>query len=86
LAQPATEERKRRGWEMAVRKILCTVLHEAHKQQIEEAMDMLSEGPGGFYKAFTTSKKSLLDPIGAHNSRAAFSGLDKLGNLSYSHV
>ncbi len=39
---------------MAVRieKILCTVLHEAHKQQIEEAMDTLSERPEGFYKAY----------------------------------
>jgi hypothetical protein len=53
LAQPATEEQKRRGWEMAVRieKILCTVLHEAHKQQIEEVMDTLSERPEGFYKS-----------------------------------
>jgi hypothetical protein len=39
---------------MAVRieKILCTVLHEAHKQQIEEVMDTLSERPEGFYKAY----------------------------------
>jgi hypothetical protein len=37
------------GWEMAVRieKILCTVLHEAHGQQVEETIDTLSEGPGG---------------------------------------
>ena len=36
---------------MAVRieKILCTVLHEAH-QQVEETMNILSEGPEGFYK------------------------------------
>src|SRR3954466_5442854 len=34
----ATEEHKRVGWEMAVRieKILCTVLHEAHRRQVEE--------------------------------------------------
>ncbi len=37
---------------MAVRieKILCTVLHETYKQQVEETMDSLSEGPEGFYK------------------------------------
>ncbi len=36
----ATEKQKRVGWEMAVRieKILCTVLHEAHERQLEEAM------------------------------------------------
>ncbi|MDQ3969510.1 MAG: hypothetical protein M3275_14090 [Thermoproteota archaeon] len=50
----ATEEQKRRGWEMAVRieKILCTVLHEAHKRQVEETMDTLSEEPEGFYKSY----------------------------------
>ncbi len=33
----ATEKQKQIGWEMAVRieKILCTVLHEAHKRQVE---------------------------------------------------
>jgi hypothetical protein len=46
----ATAEQKREGWEMAVRieKILCTVLHEAHKRQVEETMDTLSEGSEGF--------------------------------------
>lgn len=46
----ATKEQKRIGWEMAVRmeKILCTVLHEAHRQQVEEAMNTLAEGPEGF--------------------------------------
>ena len=36
----ATEEQKRIGWEMAVRikTILCTALHEAHRQQVEETM------------------------------------------------
>ena len=36
----ATEEQKRIGWEMAVRieKILCTVLHKAHRLQVEEKM------------------------------------------------
>ena len=35
---------------MAVRieKILCAVLHEAHEQQVEEAMETLAEGPEGF--------------------------------------
>jgi hypothetical protein len=50
----ATEEQKRIGWEMAVRieKILCTVLHEAHKLQVEEAMDIFSEGPEGLCKSY----------------------------------
>ena len=40
------------GWEMAVRivKLLCTILHEAHKWQVEETMDTLAEGPEGFYR------------------------------------
>ena len=50
----ATEEQKRIGWETAVRieKILCTILHEAHKQQVEETMKTLTEGPEGFYKGY----------------------------------
>ena len=50
----ATEEQKRRGWEMAVRieKIIATVLHEAHEQQTQEVTDTLSEGPEGFYKSY----------------------------------
>lgn len=50
----ATTEQKKRGWEMAVRieKIIVTVLHEAHKQQVEEAMETLAEGPEGFYKSY----------------------------------
>jgi hypothetical protein len=76
LAQPATEEQKRRGWEMAVRieKILCTVLHEAHKQQIEEVMDTLSERPEGFYKSLLPVRNRWsirAQPI----PRAAFFGL-----------
>jgi len=49
----ATEEQKRKGWEMAVtiEKILCTVLDEAHKRQVEETTDTPSEGPEGFYKS-----------------------------------
>ena len=48
----ATEERKRIGWEMWVRmeKIIATVLDEAHKQQIDQAMDALEEGSESFYK------------------------------------
>jgi hypothetical protein len=47
----ATVEQKRRGWEMAVRieKIIVTVLHEAHRQQVEETMETLGEGPDGYY-------------------------------------
>jgi hypothetical protein len=46
----ATDEQKRIGWEMDVRieKILCTVLHEAHERQVEEAMDTLAEAPERF--------------------------------------
>jgi hypothetical protein len=47
----ATEEQKRKGWEMAVRieKILCTVLDEADKRQVEETTETLAEGPEEFY-------------------------------------
>lgn len=50
----ATDEQKQVGWEMWVRmeKILCTVLSEAHKKQVEETMDALEEGPESFYKSF----------------------------------
>jgi hypothetical protein len=30
--------------------ILCTVLDEAHKRQIEETTETLSEGPEDFYR------------------------------------
>ncbi len=48
----ATAKLKRVGWELAVRieKILCTVIHKAHKlYQVEETMQTLYEGPEGFY-------------------------------------
>lgn len=47
----ATEEQKRIGWEMRVRmeKIICTVLEEARKKQVDETMDAFEEGPKGFY-------------------------------------
>ena len=32
-----------------IEKILCTVLHEAHNQQVEETVDTLAEAPEGFY-------------------------------------
>ena len=49
----ATEEQKRKGREMTVRikKVLCTVLDEAHKRQVEETTETLSEGPEGFYRS-----------------------------------
>ena len=52
-----TEEQKRIGWQMWVRmeKILCTVLHEAHNQQVEETMDALSEGPKGLREGAKTA-------------------------------
>jgi len=36
---------------MAVRieKIICTILHEAHEQQVAETTENLSEAPEGFY-------------------------------------
>jgi len=48
----ATAEQKRIGWEMAVtiEKIVCTTLHEADDQQVEETMETLSKGPEGFYE------------------------------------
>jgi hypothetical protein len=50
----ASAEQRRIGWEMAMRmeKILVTVLHEAHRRQVEEAMGTLSEGPEGFYRSY----------------------------------
>lgn len=46
-----TKEQKREGWEIFVRieKILATVLHQVLRQQVEETMDVLSEGPEDFY-------------------------------------
>ena len=51
LGSGATQEQKRRGWEMFVRteKILVNVLHAALKQQAEETMNVLHEGPEGLY-------------------------------------
>ncbi len=45
------EEQKQVGWEMFVfiEKILVTVLHEALKRQAGDTMDVLSDGPEGFY-------------------------------------
>jgi hypothetical protein len=47
----ATKEQQRKGWEMFVHieKILVTVLHEVLKQQAQETMGALSEGPEAFY-------------------------------------
>ncbi len=49
----ATKERKKKGWEMAVRieKIIARVLKEAHERQVEEVMETFSEGPEGFYRS-----------------------------------
>lgn len=40
------------GWEIWVQmeKIIATVLDEAHKKQVDEAMDALEEGPERFYR------------------------------------
>ena len=47
---------------MAVRieKILCTVLHEAHKKQVEETMEVHSERREGFYKTYLDICRSRL--------------------------
>jgi hypothetical protein len=47
----ATKEQQRNGWEIFVfiEKILVTVLNEALKQQAQETMEVLSEGPENFY-------------------------------------
>jgi hypothetical protein len=52
MAQPGYRGAEEEGWEMAVRieKIIAMVLDEAHKQQVEEVMDTLQEGPEGLYK------------------------------------
>lgn len=34
-----------------IEKIIATVLHEAHRLQVEEAMDALAERPESFYKS-----------------------------------
>ena len=34
---------------MRIEKIIATVLHETHQQQVEEVMDTLAEGPERFY-------------------------------------
>ena len=36
---------------MRIEKIVCTVLHETHKWQVEETMATLSEEPEGVYKS-----------------------------------
>ena len=35
---------------VSIEKIIVTVLHEAHKRQVEETMETLAEGPEGLYK------------------------------------
>lgn len=51
LSNDISEEQKRVGWEMFVfiEKILVTVLHEGLRRQAGETIDVLSEGPEGFY-------------------------------------
>lgn len=48
----ATAKQNRIGWEMAVmiEKIVCTALHEANDQYVEETMVTLSKEPEGFYE------------------------------------
>jgi hypothetical protein len=51
LGSGAIQEQKRWGWETFVRteKILVKVLHAALKQQAEETIDAVSDGPEGLY-------------------------------------
>jgi len=35
-----------------IEKVLCTVLHEAHEQQVEETTNTLAEGQKGIYKSY----------------------------------
>ena len=50
----AAESHKRVGREIAVRieKILCMVLHGAHRGQVEETMETLAEEPEGLYRSY----------------------------------
>ena len=36
------------------------VLHEIHERQVEEVMETLSEGPGGFYGQAVSFRRNLL--------------------------
>ena len=36
---------------MSIEQIMCKVLHEAYKRQLEETMGNLAERPEGFYKS-----------------------------------
>jgi hypothetical protein len=47
----ATEEHKKRGWEMFVcmEKILVGVLHKVLKEQAEETIEAICEGPKNLY-------------------------------------
>jgi hypothetical protein len=47
----ATEEQKKRGWEMFVcmEKILVSVLHKVLKEQAEETIEVICEGPENLY-------------------------------------
>ncbi len=51
LRSDVPEEQKRVGWEMFVfiEKILVTVLHEGLKRQAGDTIDVLADGPEGFY-------------------------------------
>ncbi len=37
---------------MRMEKIITTVLRKAHKEQVEETMETLSEGPEGFCQTY----------------------------------
>jgi len=60
MNRPA-EVHKRIGWEVAVRiqKILCAILHEAHKQQVEEAMEFPRKGWRGSIDEYLSFLRNL---------------------------
>jgi hypothetical protein len=55
---------------MAVRieKILCTVLREAHRRQVEEVMETLEEGAGGVLRVSRILFTAPLPLSGAESS------------------
>ena len=50
-ASPQESQEGRPGDGGKDRKILCTVLHEAHRWQVEETMETLAEEPEGLYRS-----------------------------------
>jgi len=47
---------------VGIEKIIAAVLDEAHKRQVEEVMETLSEGPEGFYRCPSCSRACRIYP------------------------